>query len=236
MKSVGDNIKTSSGLWSFGSGVAEVFDQHVMKSVPLYREGHTLISDLSEHFLGDGGLAYEIGCSTGALLDCLATRYRQRNVRFIGIDTEREMLVKAENRLKNFQNITLSNCDATELDFDKCNIVIFYYTLQFIKRERRLDILRKAFSALELGGALFLFEKVRAKDAHFQDLMTSVYIDFKSANGFSDDEILGKSRSLRSVLDPLSTEENFALLAEAGFRSATTVLKYSCFEGILAIK
>ena len=81
-----------------------------------------------------------------------------------------------------------------------------------------------------------LFEKVRGADARFQDIATSIYTDFKLHNGFSTEEIVNKSQSLRGVLEHFSTLGNLGLLQRAGFTDIMTVMKYVCFEGFLAIK
>ena len=44
------------------------FNNHILKSVPLYSEGHNLITNLSEFFLKNNSVCYDIGCSTGELL------------------------------------------------------------------------------------------------------------------------------------------------------------------------
>ncbi len=81
-----------------------------------------------------------------------------------------------------------------------------------------------------------MFEKVRGADARFQDMMTSLYNDFKKRKGLSTDEILNKTNSLKGVLEPFSGEGNLGLLRRAGFADIMTVMKYVCFEGFLAIK
>jgi len=89
---------------------------------------------------------------------------------------------------------------------------------------------------LNWGGAFILFEKVRAPDARFQDIATSLYTDFKIDQGYNDEEILSKTRSLKGVMEPFSTQGNIDLLGRAGFVDVMTVSKYICFEGFLAIK
>ena len=81
-----------------------------------------------------------------------------------------------------------------------------------------------------------MFEKVRAPDARFQDICVSLYNDFKVKQGFSSEEILAKTRSLKGVLEPFSTEGNLGLLRRAGFQDVMSICKYICFEGFLAIK
>ena len=75
-----------------------------------------------------------------------------------------------------------------------------------------------------MGWCLFFVEKVRGNDARFQDIMNQAYIDFKFEQGFSSDEILSKSRSLKSVLEPFSTQGNLDLLKRAGFKDIITIL------------
>ncbi|MEK7298654.1 MAG: methyltransferase, partial [Candidatus Margulisiibacteriota bacterium] len=41
---------------------------------------------------------------------------------------------------------------------------------------------------------------------------------------------------LKGVLEPFSTQGNLDLLKRAGFVDVTSVMKYICFEGFLAIK
>jgi len=81
-----------------------------------------------------------------------------------------------------------------------------------------------------------MFEKVRANDARFQDIMTGLYTDYKLEQGYTPDEIIAKSRSLKGVLEPFSTEGNTDMLRRAGFEDIITVQKFMNFEGFLAIK
>ena len=81
-----------------------------------------------------------------------------------------------------------------------------------------------------------MFEKVRARDARFQDISTATYNEFKLSNGYSPQEIFNKSRSLKGILEPFSTKGNCDLLNRAGFKDYMQVFKYICFSGFLAIK
>jgi len=67
-----------------------------------------------------------------------------------------------------------------------------------------------------LGGAFLYFEKVRPPDARFQDIMTGIYNEYKLEQGYSPDEIIQKSRSLKGVLEPFSTQGNIDMLPRAG--------------------
>mgnify|MGYP001336674047 CR=1 FL=1 len=81
-----------------------------------------------------------------------------------------------------------------------------------------------------------MFYKVRGPHPRFQDIITQLYNDFKLRNGFTSEEIVEKTRSLKGVLEPFSTQGNLDLMARAGFKDVVTVQKYLAFEGFLAIK
>mgnify|MGYP001803838090 CR=1 FL=1 len=81
-----------------------------------------------------------------------------------------------------------------------------------------------------------MFEKVRAPDARFQDLASSLYMDYKLDQGYTPENIVSKSLSLKGVLEPFSTGGNLDLLRRAGFIDIISIMKYVSFEGFLAIK
>ena len=126
--------------------------------------------------------------------------------------------------------------DIAAATFDGASLVLSYCTMQFVHPSIRQQMFDKVYQSLQWGGAFFLFEKVRAPDARFQDLTTQLYHEFKLRNGFDEKEILAKQRSLKGVLEPFSTQGNLDLLARAGFKDVMTLIKYVTFEGFLAIK
>ena len=237
--SVGDNLEVGNANWRFRGDVVEKFDEHVVKSVPLYREGHELICRLSDYFIKDGSTCYELGCSTGELTLKLAEHNKHReNVRFVGIDVEPEMVELARKKAhqRGIKNALFEVDDAVLMGLEPTDFVVSYYAIQFIRPSVRQDLFDKIYQALQWGGAFLLFEKVRANDARFQDIMTGLYTDFKLERGYTAEEIVGKSRSLKGSLEPFSTQGNLDLFGRAGFVDIITVMKYICFEGFLAIK
>jgi tRNA (cmo5U34)-methyltransferase len=236
MSNVGDRIDAPNADWRFGSDVPDRFDAHVRRSVPFYDEGHELIAKLSDFFVGPESRVYELGCSTGTLTRRLAERTRAEGVRFIAIDAEPAMVAVAAERCLAHDNVEVCLGDIAQLDLEPADMIVAYYTLQFVRPRSRQAVFDKLYRALNWGGALLVFEKVRAPDARFQDAMTQLYADFKQAQGYSDAEILSKARSLKGVLEPFSTQGNLDLMRRAGFVDIMTVYKYICFEGFLAIK
>lgn len=233
---IGDGIVAGAGMWSFKGSAALNFDEHVAKSVPFYHEGHALIRALSEFFVGADSICYEIGCSTATLLESLARQHTNKPARFVGIEIEEDMANAALKKCGGMRNATVIHHDALTFNFCRADLIIAYYTVQFVAPKDRQVLIDKLYQCLNWGGAFLLFEKVRAPDARFQDIMAQSYVEFKLANGYSEREIIGKSRSLKRVLEPFSSDAIGAMLRRAGFQDVMSIMKYLCFEGFLAIK
>jgi tRNA (cmo5U34)-methyltransferase len=239
MSYVGDNINADCGNWSFKGDTVKDFDKHVKKSVPLYEEGHNLICDISDFFVNESSIVYEIGCSTGALSIKLAQHnINKMKARFVGIDIENDMVDAANKNKKKYPdiNVDFMAADALEVELEPSDLIVCYYTVQFIHPSVRQELINKLYKSLNWGGALLLFEKVRGPDARFQDIMTSLYTDYKIRVGYTPGDIVAKSRSLKGILEPFSTQGNIDMLRRAGFVDINTIQKYICFEGFIAIK
>ena len=231
----GDKIEAKNANWKFNGSMVEHFEEHVRKSVPLYEEGHELIVNLSDYFVKDDSVCYELGSSAGTLTNKLAKRHDFRGAKFIGIEIEEDMVKKA-NELYQASNLSFVCDDMTTATFEKADLIVSYYTIQFIHPKLRQQLIDKIYASLNWGGAFIMYEKVRANDARFQDIITNLYMEYKLKQGYSAEEIVSKARSLKGVLEPFSTEGNIDMLKRAGFVDILSVQKYMNFEGFLAIK
>lgn len=239
MSKLGDGISAGVGGWKFSGDTVNTFDDHVSKSVPLYLEGHQLICGMSDFFISSNSVCYEIGCSTGTLTLKLAEHHASKeNAEFIGIDIEADMISKANAKTLEHPNLNVSFLaeNILEVDLKKSDLIVCYYTIQFINPSVRQELLNKIYNSLNWGGALLLFEKVRGADARFQDILTTLYSEYKLRMGYSPEEIISKTLSLKGVMEPFSTQGNIDLMRRAGFSDINTIQKYLCFEGFLAIK
>ena len=231
----GDGIKVKNAQWKFSDAV-DKFDTHIRKSVPLYDLGHEHVANLAAFFMRDGARVYEIGCSTGELSSKVLAHNPDKKIEYIAIDAVEEMVKKAQKKLESDSRAKILLADAVKHEYKPCSLVLSYYTIQFIEPCVRQELINKIYDSLEWGGAAIIYEKVRGPDARFQDLLTQLYTDYKLKQGFTESEIVHKTRSLKGVLEPFSTEGNLGLLKRAGFVDIMTIQKYLCFEGYLCIK
>ena len=226
-------IITNKNTWTFKSkSVAENFDEHVQKSVPFYEHSHKLAVGISEFFLKDNSICCDLGCSTGSLLNKIRKQNKDKKIKYYGYDSSSNMIKLAKRN----KNIIFKKSDLNKLKLPQSDFILSLFTIQFIEPKNRQKLFDKIFNSLNWGGAFFMVEKVRGPDARFQDILNQVYIEFKLTQGFSETQIINKSKSLKGILEPFSTKGNLDLLKRAGFKDVLTVFKYACFEGFLAIK
>ena len=232
--SVGSGIHSKNARWSFGGQTAKYFQGHVEKSVPFYKDCHNLIAEFSEFFIKENSYCLDVGCSTGSLIRLLSKRHSRR-VRWHGLEPEKEMMkifkqTKPGNATlipKRLENAKLTN---------KYDFIIAFCTMQFIRPSIRQQCYSKIYKKLNWGGGFILFEKVRAPDARFQDIVSQIYTEFKINQGFTKEQIVNKTKALKGVLEPFSTAGNLGLIKRAGFVDVTLIFKWLCFEGYLCIK
>ena len=231
-------INLKRGGWNFADNVPKKFNVHIQKSVPYYEEGHELIKKLSDFFLTNKSICYDIGCSTSSLLIKLSKFSNKKDLQFVGLDVEKAMIKFSKKiiKRKKVNNVKVLCKDITKYKFKKCSLIISYYTIQFVNPAYRQKLIDEIFDALNWGGAFIFFEKIRGNDARFQDILTSLYSDFKEQNNIPSSDILKKTKSIRGVLEPYSNFGNKSYLKRAGFKDVQTIFQYLCFKGYLCIK
>ena len=235
-KKTGDNISAETANWKFSGSVVKNFDTHVNKSVPLYEWSHEIGLKLSDFFLTNNTIAYDIGCSTGTFLKKISSKNLNKKIKFFGIDEINDMCKAAKKKNINNKNVKIMNKKLENFKFQKCSFLTSFFTIQFIHPSCRQEIFNRIFKSLKWGGGFLLFEKVRAPDARFQDMLSQIYLEYKLDQKYTPQEILSKSMSLKGVLEPFSSNANIQMMKRAGFKDIITVFKFLNFEGFLAIK
>lgn len=225
--------------WSFRNLKEKNFLLHITKSVPGFDASHNLVCALAPFFLGNKSKHVDLGCSFGTLIFKIHATLNNEKCRSIGLDEQKSMILaanknKKSQRLKKNFNFKITRIE----DFKEFNVDLFtsLYTLQFINPKYRQQVVNKIYKSLNWGGGLILFEKIRGPDARFQDILTTLYNEYKRSQGISPNQILQKTSSLKGVLEPFSEAGNLGILKRAGFRDIMTISRNLCFHGWLCIK
>ena len=197
-----------------------------------------MILNLSDFFLFNGSRCYDLGSSTGNLLNKLSQKTNKKKLDLIGIEIEPEMIkLSKKNKFKN-KDVKLSflKKDILTYKLKNSNLITSFYTMQFIHPSHRQKIFNMIYKTLNYGGAFIMFEKIRGNDARFENIINSMYLDFKEGNNFKSSEILNKSQSLRGVLEPFTNNGNLGFLKRSGFKDIQTIFQFLNFKGYLCIK
>ena len=162
-------------FWDFETVVKE-FDNHISKSVPGYKECLNLVSDVSVFFIKKDSTIYDIGCSTGTLAKLIYEKNIDKKINSIAYDISEKMIKYAKHKKSKIKFIKK---DVTTTNFKKSDFISSIYTIQFLHPKHRQILLNKIYKSLHWGGAFVFFEKIRGKDARFQDLLNFLLFDYK---------------------------------------------------------
>lgn len=225
--------------WEFDREVADVFDQHVRQSIPLYDMIQQSIVRLADFFLfqHEQGVLYDVGCATGETLHQLHLRHPHTTMSWIGIDGSMAMLDKAKEKNSSLSHITWVQENIKNYSFPlRSNLTISLMTIQFLPIEDRKTVLQKIYDSLFIGGALLIVEKTMASHSITQDIYTQIYHDLKETEGLSANEIRNKEKALRSQMRLQTKESLTKELKETGFEVVETFFELFHFVGMIAIK
>lgn len=211
------------------------------RSVPMYAEIQRMVGRLVADFATDGSNVYDLGCSTcTSFLDIDAFLPRERDVRFIGLDSSPEMLARGRQKLEQAgfaRPYTLELADFNQdIRLENASVALLVLTLQFVRPLHRDALLRSIHDGMNENGCVILVEKVLGESSVLNRLFIQYYYDFKRANGYSELEISQKREALENVLVPYRLEENRELLRRTGFRNIDVYFKWFNFCGIVAMK
>jgi len=228
---------TDDAEFSFGAMASE-FDSHISKSIRGYENLRADCVGLSQYFIQRNSKVLDLGCSSGEFLRSVRdyNQNRYASTEYLGLDVEDNFQEQWIQRKEN--NISFRKADVREYaGYENLSVVFSLFTLQFLSERDRLPLVRKIYDGLNEGGALILSEKVHAKNAKIQEMLTFLHYDFKR-DSFSSDEILNKEKSIRDQMHLWSEYKLFEMLRAAGFASNNLQLfwRNHSFIGILAWK
>lgn len=225
--------------FAFDDAVARVFPDMIQRSVPGYTTIIPMIGLITERYAKPGTHCYDLGCSLGA--STLAMRHGLKDIEctLIAIDNSEAMIKRCEHYIEldnGVAPVKLHCNDIRHVAIENASVVTLNFTLQFIRQEDRLKLLKSIADGLHTGGVLILSEKVYFEPAQEQETLEALHYDFKRANGYSNLEISQKRSALEQVLIPETIEEHKQRLLASGFSSV--VVWYQCFNfvSLLAIK
>lgn len=222
--------------FEFDEEVAAVFDDMLERSVPFYKESQKITEFFALKNLKEGGILYDLGCSTASLLLNIH-RAKEVDARLIGLDNSEAMLKQAKRKCEAYgADIDILNADILNYSYKSADVFISNYTLQFIRPLVREELVKKIADSLKKEGVFIFSEKVISHEPKLNKELIECYYDFKKQQGYSEYEIMQKREALENVLVPYSEDENIQMAKKAGFSHCELLLRWANFCTFIAIK
>tara|TARA_A200000159_G_scaffold7647_1_gene6639 strand:- start:1261 stop:1956 length:696 start_codon:yes stop_codon:yes gene_type:complete len=221
----------------------EGFDEHIENSIRGY--GHLLedIVSLSRYFVENDTNVYDLGCSTGKMTQRLieANYDHCTDANWYGIeiaDGFQEDLVKREDAIHEFDPnawVYFEHEDIRDTEIHNASLVTSIFTLQFMPKRDRKQVIENIYHGLNCGGAFIFSEKTICENATFQDMLTFNYYDYKRKS-FDTEDIMNKERTLRHMMKPNTWNELTDMIYNAGFKDVQPFWRNHMFVGAIAVK
>ena len=231
--------------FEFNDAVARVFDDMIERSVPGYRSIVMQTGLLAARFAVPDTACYDLGSSLGATTlsmrqqIALHHKHQSKNIPIIALDTSEAMLTRMRTRIADDTNpvpVHARLADITDFEYEPHSVAVLNFTLQFVPLSVRAATIQSIADKMVPGGALILSEKIAFKNAEQQQLLTSMYENFKRANGYSELEISQKRDALENVLIPETLDEHKTRLLSCGFKSVEVWFQCFNFASLVAIR
>jgi len=225
--------------FKFDQKVVDVFPDMIKRSVPGYATTISMIGDLAQRYAQSNSFCYDLGCSLGAATLAMRHHIRASNCEIIAIDNSEAMIDRCRQVMAADSSelaVDLRCQDLQDCQIEQASVVVLNFTLQFIPKQERSQLIRNIYQGLLPGGVLILSEKVQFENPAHQELMVELHHNFKRANGYSDLEIAQKRSAIENVLIPETLDVHKERLSDAGFSSADVWFQCFNFASLIAIK
>ena len=225
--------------FEFDQEVTRVFPDMIRRSVPGYETVISLLGCVAQQYAVSGTRVYDLGCSLGAATLSAATRIEHGDIEYICADSSPQMLQQCRTNLKDTldgKHFNCIQCDVCDLDIANASVVILNFTLQFVKPEKRDQLIRNIFDGLVNGGVLVVSEKIKIADTSEGGFHSVLHEAFKQANGYSQLEISQKRTALENVMILDSEMEHRNRFQRCGFNNIYSWFQAFNFMSLVAIK
>jgi tRNA (cmo5U34)-methyltransferase len=225
--------------WEFDQGVTDVFSDMLARSIPQYTVMRRAVFEIGASVVQPGTAIVDLGCARGDALAPFIARFGMSN-QHVGVDVSGPMLTAARTRFAadiEAGYVRLLDTDLrTNYPHGQSSLTLCVLTLQFTPLEHRQQILQHVFANTVVGGAVILVEKVLGSTTRLGRMLIDHYHAYKTAQGYSAEEIERKRLALEGVLVPATAAWNEELLRAVGFEELDCFWRWMNFSGWVALK
>jgi len=205
------------------------FDKHINMSIPHYDTLIKNFSGLINYYSQFDSTVLDLGCSTGSLLGSLQ---KKDSCKYIGVDKIHFKENNASQKDWSFVQDDIESFLSGNL-FKKFSVISSVFTLQFLPRQKRNNVLNYIKQHIEEDTVFLISEKVYLKDTILQTLIHKLHLEQKRKS-FNDKEILDKELQLMNSMFCLSETELYKELQTLG--NVTKIWQSYNFMGFVITK
>lgn len=192
--------------WTFkNSEVADNFDNHVREQLPWYDLATDAVIHFIRHYLPENGLIYDIGASTGNLLNKMDAILHSRNGTYHGIDNSQKMIDQWRTKT-NYSDSSITLSEATDFDYKPFDCAVLFLVLMFVPFNKRKELLLKLFDLCSDGGIIIIVDKSEQPKGYYGTAVHRMTLNGKINQGIDPKEIIEKELSLQGIQRPIRFE------------------------------
>ena len=157
----------------------------------------------------------------------------------MAVDNSEAMVAKCKQHIAESDTVIpvvvrLENILDTKIE--NASVVVLNFTLQFLDRGQRAELVNRIAAGMRRGGALIISEKICFEDEQEQLDQTAWHHDFKRSQGYSELEIAQKRNALEDVLQPDTEARHIERLEQAGLSNPRRWFQCFSFASYIAFK
>ena len=241
----GKHFPKDPTCFRFDDEVSRIFPDMAKRSIPLYHDAHRLHARLVTEMLTEGAKIVDLGASRGQFFRTLSETHGDlcKRLHLIAIDASDDMCRYMRDEFSKDENLKEAIVHAESLEctyllaqfLNNCRVVNLNYVLQFIPTLfKQNEVLRCICRSLPEGAILLLGQKYSVP-AGLDALMAKEYVEWRKANGYTEEEIHAKTAALKGSMLTRPPATITRILEEEGFRYATTS-QWLMFGTMIAVK
>lgn len=199
--------------WTFKDpSVAAGFGEHVREQLPWYDLVTQAIVQIGRHYIGQGGLVYDVCASTGNISRALAGVIQDREATCISIEESEDMAAQWEGP----GELVVQPAQAAEIrGFDFAVVML---GLMFLRADEQGALLEKLHRNINPGGAVVLVERMLPPSGYLSIVTSRLTLAAKMSQGANPEEVIGKELALAGAQRPIDARVLLAHGAVEWFR------------------
>lgn len=233
-------------VFEFDEEVSSIFPDMAARSIPMYNEVHRMHAAMvlsSYATVADVIKITDVGASRGKFyqeicnqLHSVKDTNKKPTIEYTAMDTSPDMVRLLRRDFPEISVVELTESNAPEELKEKQDVIVMFYTLQFMRVADRRRLMQWVWRNLRYGGLFIFGNKIAQSDGLVGIYENREYINFRLANGYSIEEIEAKTEALRNVMWPLSKNAMRDTLRSLGFYDVTETTKWLQFSTGVAVK